>query len=224
MTAMPVAVDVVSDVMCPWCYIGKRRLETAIGRTDLPVLVRWHPYQLDPTIPADGMDRKLYLERKFGSSDNVERVYAPVRAAGEAEDIPFAFQKITRSPNTLDAHRLIRWAAAADLQDAMVERLFRLYFVEGGNLSDRRVLADAAAEAGLERPVVERLLAGEADRAEVEAEIERARQIGVTGVPTFLVGGRYAVIGAREPEVLAGAIAKAAAEQAADAPALRATS
>ncbi len=211
----PVPVDVVSDVMCPWCYIGKRRLEKALARSDTDVVVRWHPYQLDPTIPPDGMDRKLYLERKFGSSENILRIQAPVRAAGEAEAIPFAFEKITRSPNTIDAHRLIRWAEAAGVQDAMVERLFRLYFIEGGNLSDPKVLADAAVEAGLERTVTERLLQGDADRSEVEDEAQRAREIGITGVPTFLIGGRYAVIGAREPDVIAGAIAKAASEAAA---------
>jgi predicted DsbA family dithiol-disulfide isomerase len=158
------------------------------------------------------MDRQLYLERKFGGPDQIGRVYAPVKAAGEAEGIPFAFEKITRSPNTLNAHRLIRWAYGLGRQDAMVERLFRLYFLEGANLTDKAVLAQAAEDAGLERPVVERLLEGDADKAEVTQEIEEAQRIGVTGVPTFLIASRYAVIGAREPEVIAGAIAKAAEE------------
>ena len=207
------SIDVVSDVMCPWCYIGKRRLEAAVAaRPEIALDVRWRPFQLDPTIPPEGMDRKIYMERKFGGPDVVERVYAPVRAAGEAESIPFAFDKIRRSPNTFNAHRLIRWAGLEGLQDEMVERLFRLYFLEGGDLTDTAVLAKAAAEAGMDKAVVERLLAGDADRAEVQAEIESAQRMGITGVPTFIVAGRYAVVGAQPAEVLAGAIAKARSE------------
>jgi predicted DsbA family dithiol-disulfide isomerase len=209
-----VAIDVVSDVMCPWCYIGKRRLEAAAtARPDIALDVHWRPFQLDATIPEEGMDRRIYLERKFGSPDAVERVYAPVRAAGEAEAIPFAFDKIRRSPNTINAHRLIRWAGQAGLQDAMVERLFRLYFIEGGDLTDVDVLAKAASEAGMEYDLAKRLLAGDADMTEVRAEIEAAQRMGVTGVPTFIVAGRYAVIGAQSANVLADAIAKAMAEE-----------
>jgi predicted DsbA family dithiol-disulfide isomerase len=213
MTDKTVTIDVVSDVMCPWCYIGKRRLEAAAAaQPDIGLDVRWRPFQLDATIPPGGMDRRMYLERKFGGADAVERVYAPVRAAGEAEAIPFAFEKIRRSPNTINAHRLIRWAAQAGIQDAMVERLFRLYFLEGGDLTDTAVLAKAAAEAGLEKEVAERLLASDADVAEVKGEIEAAQRMGITGVPTFIVDGRYAVVGAQSPAVLADAIAKAQAE------------
>jgi predicted DsbA family dithiol-disulfide isomerase len=214
MSFKPMTIDVVSDVMCPWCYIGKRRLEKAAALSPVIELdVRWRPFQLDPTIPDEGMDRRLYLERKFGSAENIERIYAPVRAAGEAEGIPFAFDKIRRSPNTLNAHRLIRWAQAAGLQDAMVERLFRLYFLEGGNLADTAVLAEAATEAGMDRTVLERLLAGESDKAEVRQEIELAQRMGITGVPTFIIANRYAVVGAQAPEVLAGAIAQAMQEE-----------
>jgi predicted DsbA family dithiol-disulfide isomerase len=208
-----VTIDVVSDVMCPWCYIGKRRLEkAAAARPDVMLDVQWRPFQLDATIPADGMDRRMYLERKFGGAEAAERVYAPVRAAGEAEEIPFAFDKIHRSPNTINAHRLIRWAGQAGLQEAMVERLFRLYFLEGGDLTDTAVLAQAAAEAGMEQEVAERLLASEADIAEVRADIEAAQNMGITGVPTFIIAGRYAVVGAQSADVLADAIAKASAE------------
>ena len=213
MTDKTVTIDVVSDVMCPWCYIGKRRLESAAAaQPGIDIDVRWRPFQLDATIPPGGMDRRMYLERKFGGPDAVERVYAPVRAAGEAEAIPFAFEKIRRSPNTINAHRLIRWAAQAGIQDAMVERLFRLYFLEGGDLTDNAVLARAAAEAGLEQEVAQRLLASDADVAEVKGEIEAAQRMGITGVPTFIVDGRYAVVGAQSPAVLAGAIARAQAE------------
>jgi predicted DsbA family dithiol-disulfide isomerase len=208
-----VTIDVVSDVMCPWCYIGKRRLEkAAVAHPDIPLDVQWRPFQLDATIPPEGMDRRMYLERKFGGAEAAERVYAPVRAAGEAESIPFAFDRIRRSPNTTNAHRLIRWAGQAGLQEEMVERLFRLYFIEGGDLTDTTVLAKAAAEAGMEHEVAERLLASEADVAEVRADIEAAQNMGVTGVPTFIIAGRYAVVGAQSADVLADAIAKARAE------------
>ncbi|HSM19534.1 MAG TPA: DsbA family oxidoreductase, partial [Hyphomicrobiales bacterium] len=206
-------IDVVSDVMCPWCYIGKRRLEAAAAALpEVGLDVQWRPFQLDATIPPEGMDRRMYLERKFGGADAAERVYAPMRAAGEAESIPFAFDRIRRSPNTITAHRLIRWAGQAGLQEEMVERLFRLYFIEGGDLTDPAVLAKAAAEAGMEHEVAERLLASEADTAEVRADIEAAQNMGITGVPTFIGGGRYAVVGAQPADVLADAIAKARAE------------
>lgn len=215
---MSVAVEVVSDVVCPWCFIGKRRLEKALVLVpDIAVEVRWMPFQLDPTVPADGMDRALYLKRRFGSAEDIARVYAPVEAAGKAEDIPFAFDRITRSPNTIDAHRVIRWAGVEGVQDAVVERLFRLYFLDGGDLTSRAVLAAAAAAAGMDGTVVERLLASDADRDAVAGEAAQARAIGIEGVPAFLIARRYAVLGAREPEVIAGAIARAAAEPA-DAP------
>jgi predicted DsbA family dithiol-disulfide isomerase len=213
MSEAMVTIDVVSDVMCPWCYIGKRRLEkAAVAHPDIPLDVQWRPFQLDATIPPEGMDRRMYLERKFGGAEAAERVYAPVRAAGEAEAIPFAFDRIRRSPNTINAHRLIRWAGQAGLQEEMVERLFRLYFLEGGDLTDTAVLARAAAEAGMEHEVAERLLASEADMAEVRADIEAAQNMGITGVPTFIVGGRYAVVGAQPADVLADAIAQARAD------------
>ncbi len=213
-----IEIDVISDVMCPWCYIGKRRLEKALAMVpDVPVDIRWRPFQLDHTIPETGMDRKEYLRKKFGSDEQVAQVYGPVRAAGKDEDIPFEFDKITVSPNTLNAHRIIRWAMADGVQNAVVERLFQLYFVEGANLTDKTVLADAAVEAGLERPVVERLLESDADMAETKAEISQAQQMGVTGVPAFIIGGRYAVMGAREPEAIVQAITEVVKERSAPA-------
>lgn len=213
-----VEIDVISDVMCPWCYIGKRRLEKALAMVpDVPVDVRWRPFQLDHTIPESGMDRKEYLRRKFGSDEQAAQIYGPVRAAGEDEEISFEFDKITISPNTLNAHRIIRWAMAEGVQNAVVERLFQLYFVEGANLTDKTVLADAAVEAGLERAVVERLLESETDIAETKAEISQARQMGVTGVPAFIIGNRYAVMGAREPEAIAQAISEVVKERSAPA-------
>ena len=209
-----VTIDVVSDVMCPWCYIGKRRLEKALaGLPELATAVTWRPFQLDHTIPENGVDRQEYLRRKFSDAAGIERIYAPVREAGSGENISFAFERITRSPNTLDAHRLIRWAHTGGVQDAVVERLFQLYFIEGADLTDRDVLADCGGGAGMDRDIVSRLLAGDADKAETRAEIAEAQQMGITGVPTFLIGNRYAVIGAREPEVIAGAIAKVLEER-----------
>lgn len=196
-----ISVDVVSDVVCPWCYIGRRRLEKAItelkGR--VAVDVRWRPFQLDPTIPAGGSDRKAYMEMKFGGPDGAARANEPVRQAGAEEGIPFDFDAIKVSPNTLDAHRVIRWASAAGLgvQDRLVGILFRMYFTQGRNIGDAAVLLEAAREAGMDAAVVEPLLKGGADRAEVRHEIETAQKMGVTGVPCFILDGRYAIMGAQ---------------------------
>jgi len=210
----PLRIDVVSDVMCPWCFIGKRRLEKALARaSDVDVDVAWHPFQLDPTLPPGGKDRQLYLEEKFGGAENADKVYARIREAGAEEEIPFAFDRIERSPNTLDAHRLIRWAGIEGVQDAVVERLFTLYFVEGADLSDDETLKRAAADAGMDPVMVGRLLASDADLAETEAEVVHAQAIGVQGVPTFILDGKYAISGAQPPELLADAIRQVATER-----------
>ena len=209
-----VTIDVVSDVMCPWCYIGKKRLETALASLpEVETSIHWRPFQLDATIPEHGMDRQDYLKAKFGDGGRADEVYAPIREAGRNENIAFQFDRITRAPNTLNAHRVIRWARTAGVQDAVVERLFQLYFIDGADLTDNDVLADCAEMAGMERDIIVRLLEGDADKAETQEEIALAQQMGITGVPTFLVGNRYAVIGAREPEVIAGAIAKVIEER-----------
>ena len=202
-----IAIDVVSDAVCPWCYIGKRNLEAALA--DLPELdveVRWRPYQLDATIPPEGIDRKAYLQRKFGA--RVDEIYNRVKEAGATAGIPFAFEDIERSPNTLDAHRLIRWAASAGAQDAIVERLFRDFFIEGKDIGDREVLLAAARDCGLDPAIVADLLAGEADKESVREEIASAQHIGVTGVPLFILDGKFALPGAQPPDVLKRAIAK----------------
>ena len=203
-----VEVDVVSDVMCPWCYIGKRRLEKALAMIEpgIEVEINWRPYQLDPTIPAEGRDRQKYLSQKFGAPEQIAAVYDPIRDAGKVEDIPFNFDGITLSPNTLDAHRLIRWAMESGLQDDMSERLFKAYFIEGQDLSDKTVLLDIAVEVGLERDVIERLLAGDTDRKAVQDEIAQYQQMGVRSVPTIIVGKKYAVVGAQQPETIAEVI------------------
>jgi predicted DsbA family dithiol-disulfide isomerase len=205
-------LDIVSDVMCPWCYIGKRKLEAArplLG--DMALDIRWRPFQLDPTIPQGGMDRKAYLDGKFGP-DRAKDVYDRVRAAGDSVGIAFDFAAIARSPNTIDAHRLIRWAATAGCQDAVVERLFRLYFTEGADIGDAEVLAGVAADVGMDADLVRELLAGDSDVELVEREVALAQAMGVNGVPGFIFAGKYLVPGAQDPAVLAEVAQKAADE------------
>ncbi len=203
----PIVIDVISDVMCPWCFIGKRRLEKALMMLpDSAVKVQWHPYQLDASLPVEGKDRKTYLEEKFGGAERAKQAYAHVRNAGSEEDIDFQFEAITKSPNTINSHRLIRWARADGMQDAMVEELFKLYFTEGADLTDKKVLITAAERAGLNGALVSELLDTDQDIKEVEADVFRAHEIGVTGVPFFVIDGRFAVAGAENPETLAAAI------------------
>lgn len=210
----PLAIDVVSDAVCPWCFVGKRRLEAALETLpDLPVNVRWRPFQLDATIPQGGIPREQYLSRKFGP-DRAKNMYERLNAVGDEAGIPFAFEKIARSPNTIDAHRVIRWAGAAGRQTQAVEKLFNAYFIEGGDIGDHDLLARVAGECGLDAAEIRARLDTGVDVAEVKAEIENAQRLGVTGVPFFILGGRYAVSGAQPAEQLAMAIAKAARAQA----------
>jgi len=203
-----VEIDVVSDVMCPWCYVGKRRLEKALGMLPegIEVEIKWRPFQLDPTIPPEGRDRQQYLSQKFGNAEQIAEKYEPIRQAGKKEGIGFNFDEITKSPNTVDAHRLIYWAQQAGLQNEMSEILFIAYFVDAKDLTDNAVLLDLAVEAGLEKDVVERLLQGDADRKDVEAEMQQYRQMGVQSVPTMIIGKKYAVVGAQEAETIAQVI------------------
>jgi predicted DsbA family dithiol-disulfide isomerase len=209
-----VTVDVVSDVMCPWCYIGKKNLEAArelVGETKLEI--RWHPFQLDPTLPAEGKDRKQYLADKFGGEARAGDIYARVEQAGEAAGIDFAFERIKVSPNTLNAHRLIRWAGGqgTEVQDRVVDRLFQLYFEEGANIGDIDVLAEAGASVGMDRALITELLNGDADKEAVEQQIRNAQAMGVSGVPCFIFGRKYAVMGAQPSQKIAEAIVAAAA-------------
>jgi predicted DsbA family dithiol-disulfide isomerase len=203
------AIDVISDVVCPWCYIGKRNLETALASSPpTDVEIRWRPYQLDATIPPEGIARRTYLQRKFGS--RVDEIYTRVAAAGRDVGIDFAFDRIERSPNTLDAHRLIGWSQSAGKQNDLVERLFRDFFLSGHDIGDRAVLLEAAADCGMEREVVHRLLDGDADKESVREEIATAQRLGVTGVPFFIFAGRFGLAGAQPAETLASALKKAA--------------
>lgn len=215
MAAEPsIAIDVVSDVVCPWCYIGQKRLEKAVEAVpDIDVTVRWRPYQLDPTIPPEGKDRRQYMLAKFGSDQRIREIHARIEPLGAAEGIAFDFEAIKVSPNTLDAHRLIRWAAndGSDVQNRLVQALFSAYFEQGRNVGERAVLVETARSAGMDGAVVEAMLAAEADRAEVVAEIETASRMGITGVPCFLLERRYALMGAQESATLADAIRQVAA-------------
>src|SRR5689334_11606085 len=197
-------IDVVSDTVCPWCYIGKRRLARAMAmRPDIAFKVHWRPYQLDPTIPREGVDRRAYLRAKFGDGPRPRAIGEAIRSEGSSEGISFAFDKIAISPNTLDSHRLIRWAGSAGRQDEIVERLFRAYFVEGRNIGDRAVLSDIAAASGLDSNLVGQLLDDDnADTELIRREDTLAREMGISGVPTFIFDNRYMLSGAREPEVL----------------------
>jgi predicted DsbA family dithiol-disulfide isomerase len=212
-----VTIDVISDVVCPWCFIGKRRLEQALAELpQIQATITWRPFQLDPTIPPAGLDRTVYLQNKFGSAERLDAIHQRLVAAGAAEGVPFRFDRITRSPNTLDAHRLIRWAQTIGVQNAVVERLFQCYFVDGCDIGDRTRLSAIAAECGMDGALVSRLLGEDADRGTVTKEIDLARHLGVTGVPTFIFAGRHALAGAQAPPALIAAI-QAAADAAAPA-------
>ncbi len=211
---MPLAIDIISDVVCPWCFIGKRRLESALGlyrerRPDAPApVVTWHPFQLNPDMPAGGVDRDEYVKRKFGA-DRAGQVYGRITAVGKELGIPFDFTKVTRQPNTLAAHSLIALAIDAGKQDAVVEALFRAFFLEGKDLTSADALAEVAAGAGLAKDDAKAFLSSENARAHIEAEDKQARTIGVEGVPFFVFNKRLAVSGAQEPERLLEAMLEA---------------
>ena len=211
-----VTVDVVSDVVCPWCFIGQKRLEKAVAAVpEVAVDIHWRPYQLDPTIPPEGKDRKQYMLAKFGSEERIREIHQRIEPLGAAEGIAFDFGAIKVAPNTLDAHRLIRWAGTAGdgVQNRLVRRLFQLNFEEGANIGDRAVLIEAARESGMDVAVVEALLPTDADRDAVTSEIATAGRMGITGVPCFLLEGKYAVMGAQDAETLADAIRQVATEK-----------
>ncbi|CDO61137.1 2-hydroxychromene-2-carboxylate isomerase/DsbA-like thioredoxin domain [Candidatus Phaeomarinobacter ectocarpi] len=205
-------IDVVSDTVCPWCYIGKRRFDMAKAeRPDIEIDLRWRPYQLDPTIPAEGVDRREYMEAKFGKNRSKE-VGNVIREAADEAGITLAFDKIQRSPNTFDSHRLIRWGASAGAQNEIVEILFRRYFEDGEDIGDRKVLVDAAKEAAMDHELVAYLLLHNKDADLVANEANQAREMGISGVPTFLFEGKFAVVGAQETEGYLRAIDKVQAK------------
>ncbi|MBL4892651.1 MAG: DsbA family oxidoreductase [Rhizobiaceae bacterium] len=205
-------IDVISDVMCPWCYIGKQNLDKAIASMpDLDVEVTWRPYQLDPTLPKEGMDRQKYLSDKFGGQAEADSRYENVKNAGTNVGIDFDFKAMKVSPNTLDAHRVIRWAGGigTEVQNKLVRRLFELFFLEGGHIGNDGVLVDAAIHAGMDGDLVRELLASDRDKTEVQQEIAQAQQMGVTGVPCFVIDQKFAVTGAQPPDALTQAFQQA---------------
>ncbi|HEY6831329.1 MAG TPA: DsbA family oxidoreductase [Pseudolabrys sp.] len=207
----PVRIDVVSDVVCPWCFIGKRRLEQAIAlKPDIPVEVHWHPYYLNDWIPLEGISRNEYLTTKFGSPERYKDIAQRVAQAAAAEGLTYAIDKINRQPNTRDAHRLIRWADSLGFAAEMKQKLMDLYFTEGADLSDREVLVQAAVSVGFNEDNVREALASDMDIAEVAEQVQSAKEAGIQGVPCFVFGGKFAVSGAQPPEYLAEAIERAA--------------
>jgi predicted DsbA family dithiol-disulfide isomerase len=207
----PIQIDVVSDVVCPWCFIGKRRLEKALAlKPDIPVEVRYHPYFLNPWIPREGMSRDEYLTAKFGSVERYSDIAKRVAGAAAAEGLTYASDKMARQPNTLDCHRLILWATEVGKAAEMKQRLMDLYFTEGGDLSDREVLVQAAADCGLIADRIREMLATDNDVERVESAANSAKEAGIDGVPTYILGGVAAISGAQPPEVLANAIEKVA--------------
>ncbi len=214
---MSLQIDIVSDVVCPWCFIGKRHLDQALAvyqqrYPDSPVPgVRWHPFQLNPRLPASGIPRAEYTATKFGGPERAKEVYARVAAAGAKAGIGFAFDRIEVQPNTIDAHRLLHRAAELGIQHAMAESLFSGYFLEGRNLTDRDTLGELAQRAGMSAGEAKRYLDSDEDRTLITQQDEHARRMGVEGVPFFIFNQRLAVSGAQPAEILLDAMERAEA-------------
>lgn len=209
---MDLQVDIVSDVICPWCYVGKRRFERALetvgGRHR--VEVTWRPFQLNPDMPADGIDRVAYLQAKFGGPERAREIYARIEAAGVGEDIAFAFDRIQRTPNTVQAHRLIRLGQRLDRQTAVVDALFRGYFTEGADIGAIATLVGLAESAGIPARDAERYLMSDDDREQILGEDDAARRMGIHGVPCFVLAQQYAISGAQDPAVIVEALDRVA--------------
>jgi len=211
--AEPLVIDVVSDVVCPWCFIGKKRLEQALElRPDILVEIRWRPYFLNDWVPREGISREQYLTTKFGSPERYKSIAGRVAQAAKAEGLDYQMDKIARQPNTIDCHRLILWAGNTGNAGKMKQRLMELYFSEGADLTDRDVLVKVAAECGLDPDLTRELLASDRDVDRVTQEAEQAKRAGIDGVPCFILGGVLAVSGAQDPAYLADAMARAADE------------
>jgi len=197
-----IKLDILSDPICPWCFIGKARLDAALAeRPGHPFTIEYHPFQLNPDMPAEGMDRRAYLEAKFGGKAAAAEIYARIDEAARETGLEIDWSRISRTPNTLDAHCLIHWAGLEGRQPAVVAALFAAYFHDGRDIGDRDVLADIADGAGLDAAMIRRLLGGEADRAEIAARDAHARERGVTGVPTHIVANQHVVPGAQPTEL-----------------------
>jgi len=197
-----VKLDILSDPICPWCFIGKANLDRALEqRPDHPFVIEWHPFQLNPDMPAEGMDRRAYLEAKFGGKEGAVKAYAPVVEHAKQAGLNINFEAMQRTPNTLNAHRLIHWAGIEGRQTAIVSSLFRAYFTEGRDIGDRDTLADIADSCGMDASVVLRLLATDEDSQLIRDKDTNAREMGVNSVPTFIVASQHAVPGAQPTEL-----------------------
>ena len=207
---MPVLqLDVISDVICPWCYIGKRKLDAALNEvSDFKINLMWRPFQLDPMTPPEGYDRKEQMKKKFGP-DGGKEIFKNVLAAAEGTGINWNFEAITRTPNTLNAHRLIRWAASTGQQHAIAEALFSAFFEQGKDVSDVEVLLEIGTQHGLEAELLRELFSGDRDVEQTRSDDAAARELGVHGVPAFLAGGKFLLMGAQEPEYLNKFLSKA---------------
>lgn len=196
-----IKLDIISDIACPWCYVGKAYLDRALeARCDHPFAIEWHPYQLNPEMPKDGIDRRAYMEAKFGGKDGAVRAYAPLVEHAQQAGIELNLDRISRTPNTLEAHRVIHWAGLEGRQTPMVAALFRALWREGRDVGDAGTLADLAGEVGLDREMIARLLASDADADEIRARATHARERGVNAVPTFIIADRHVVQGAQPRE------------------------
>ena len=197
-----VKLDILSDPICPWCLIGKAQLERALeARPDHPFVIEWHPFQLNPDMPPEGADRRTYLEEQFGGKERAVQIYSRIAGHADAAGIEINFEGIKRTPNTLDAHRLIHWAGIEGAQHRVVAALMRAYFQEGRDIGDRDTLADIADNEGLDAAVIRKLLDSPADTDDIRARDIAAREMGVNSVPTFIVAGKHAVPGAQSTEV-----------------------
>lgn len=215
MNPQPLRITVVSDVVCPWCFIGKRRLEKALAlRPAIAADVQWHPYFLNDWVPREGMARADYLTTKFGSVDRYREMATRISAAAAEEGLDYQLDKIARQPNTIDSHRLILWAGQDGDAGRMKQRLMDLYFTEGSDLTDRNVLVRAAEDCGLDGDLTRNRLAGDSDIDRVTRAAEQAKRAGIDGVPCFIFGDVLAVSGAQAADYLADAMDRAAAQQA----------
>ncbi|MBW8903371.1 MAG: DsbA family oxidoreductase [Bradyrhizobium sp.] len=212
-TLKPLQIDIVSDVVCPWCYIGKRRIENALAlASDVPVHINWRPFFLNPWVPPEGISRDEYLTAKFGSPEAYKGIAGRVVAAASEEGLEYRPELVRRQPNTTDCHRLIHWADAKGRSAEMKQRLMELYFRDGGDLTDINVLVQAAADCGLDAEDVRRRLSTDEDVALISGQAKEAADKGISGVPTFVFAQKYAVSGAQPPDQLARAIRQVSAE------------
>jgi predicted DsbA family dithiol-disulfide isomerase len=212
-TVKPLRIDIVSDVVCPWCYIGKHRIESALELVrDVPVEVHWRPFFLNPWVPREGISREEYLTAKFGSVEAYKGIAGRVVAAASEEGLSYRPELVKRQPNTIDCHRLIHWAEVQGQSAAMKQRLMELYFRDGGDLTDVNVLVQAAADCGLDAEDIRRRLATDEDVALISAQAKEASDKGISGVPTYVFAQKYAVSGAQPAEQLAAAVREVSAE------------